>query len=226
MDILTLDQLPQGGFAGLKEKRVVTDERLFGDRKHPAASNGLGNFVYLADANFLPHGETGMHPHKEIDVISIMAKGRVTHGGSLEHGQGLDEGDAQVQRAGGEGFSHNEANPDNEPNQLIQIWVLPENEGEPAGYKVYQPESGERIRIYGGKKDQDATFDSHTVIEMLQAEKGQQTQHTGEVLAYLSKGSAIINGEEIKAGTLIRTHELNFSAQEESQLIMVFTEDF
>ena len=35
MEILTLDQLPQGGFAGLKEKQVVTDYRVFGARKRP-----------------------------------------------------------------------------------------------------------------------------------------------------------------------------------------------
>lgn len=226
MDILTLDQLPQGGFAGLKEKRVVTDQRLFGDRKQPETANGIGNFVYLADANFLPYGETGMHPHKEIDVISVMVKGRVSHAGSLEHGQGLEAGSAQVQRAGGEGFSHNEINPDSEPNQMIQLWVLPEKAGEPAGYKVYSSEQGKRTRIYGGNRSQTETFDSHTIIELFEATEGQKTQHTGEVLAYLSKGRATVNGTDIQAGTLVRTDELNFIASEESQLIMVFTEDF
>ena len=225
MDILTLDQLPQDGFAGLKEKRVVTDKRLFGDRKHPKAANGIGSFVYLADAQFLPYGETGMHPHKEVDVISVMAKGQVSHKGSLEHGQGLKAGDAQVQRAGGEGFTHNEVNPDAAPNQLIQLWVLPEQSGKPAGYKVYQPEEGQRTRIYGGPSSQNTTFDSHTLIEIFQASEGQQTRHQGEVLAYLSTGSATINGVKMDAGTLIRTNELDFTAHEKSQLILIFTED-
>lgn len=226
MEILTLDQLPQGGFAGLEEKQVVTDYRVFGARKRPETANGIGNFVYLADARFLPHGETGMHPHHEIDVISVMAKGRVSHGGSLEHGRGLIAGEAQAQRAGGEGFTHNEVNPDGTANQLIQLWVLPETEGEPAGYKAYTPKANVRTRIYGGSKKQTKTFDSHTVIEMVQATEGYQTQHSGEVMAYLSTGEASINGETIQAGTLVRTTELNFVAHQDSQLILIFTESF
>ena len=223
MDILTLDQLPQGGFAGLKEKRLVTDARVFGGRKSPETVNGIGNFVYLADAQFLPKGETGMHPHREIDVISVMVKGRVSHGGSLEHGQELVAGDVQVQRAGGEGFTHNEINPDDKPNQMIQLWVLPDEAGGPAGYKVYSPEAGKRTRIYGGSKSQDATFYSQTLIDVLQAEAGQTTDHNGEVMAYLSQGSGEVNGVTIQAGTLVRTEQLSFTASEPSQLILVFT---
>ena len=224
MDILTLEQLPQGGFAGLKERQVVTDSSVFGGRKHPNAANGIGNFVYLADANFLPNGETGMHPHREIDVISVMAKGRVSHEGSLEHGKSLTVGEAQVQRAGGEGFSHNEVNPDGVPNQLIQLWVLPEVAGQPAGYKSYTPEINVRTRIYGGNNKQTQTFDSHTIIELVQATEGFHTQHKGEVLAYLSVGRGEINGTEITAGTLVRTDDLHFTARDDSQLILIFEE--
>lgn len=224
MDILTLEQLPQGGFAGLKEKQVVTDSRVFGGRKNALTSDGIGNFVYLADANFLPYGETGMHPHREIDVISVMVKGRISHAGSLEHGQSLEAGSVQVQRAGGEGFAHNEINPDETPNQMIQLWVLPEVAGQVAGYQVYEPVEGERTRIYGGAASESGPFSSRTMIDVLSATKGQQTQHEGEVLAYLSSGSATINGHELSAGTLIRTNKLEFIANEQSQLILVFTD--
>ena len=124
MQVLTRESLPLGGFAGLTEHRLVTDSRIFGARKSPGTSEGLGNFVYLADARFNPLGETGMHPHKEIDVISVMIEGRVSHEGSLEHGNSLETGDVQVQRAGGEGFSHNEINPDTQKNRMIQLWLF------------------------------------------------------------------------------------------------------
>jgi redox-sensitive bicupin YhaK (pirin superfamily) len=107
-------------------------------------------FVYLADARFMPHGETHMHNHHEIDVISVLVDGRLSHEGSLQHGKNLYSNDVQVQRAGGEGFSHNEINPDENWNRMIQLWVLPEQAGQPADYKVYQPVTGELTRIYGG----------------------------------------------------------------------------
>ena len=72
MQVLTYNDLPQGGFAGLLERQFVTDKRVFGTRKHPVTQDGIGNFVYLADANFIGNGSTGMHGHKEIDVISVM----------------------------------------------------------------------------------------------------------------------------------------------------------
>jgi len=130
MKILSRDSLALGGFAGIREHRLVTDSRIFGDRKTPETSEGLGNMVYLADARYNPRGESGMHPHSEIDVISVIIEGRVSHEGSMEHGKDLDAGDVQVQRAGGEGFEHNEINPDNRKNRMLQVWALPESKGQ------------------------------------------------------------------------------------------------
>ena len=155
MEVLKYQDLPPGGFAGLRERQFVADVRVFGDHKNPVTADGIGNIVYLADANFLPNGATGMHPHREIDVISVMVDGRIEHAGSLEHGMGLDAGMVQVQRAGAEGFTHNEINPDASPNHMIQLWVLPDEVGEPAGYRVYSPGDSDRIQVYGGSKDQD-----------------------------------------------------------------------
>lgn len=207
MQVLNYNELQHGGFAGLEERRFVMDNRVFSGRKQPKTFEGLENFVYLADANFLPHGETHMHPHKEIDVISVMADGNITHQGSLEHGENLSIGQAQVQRAGAEGFTHNEINPDSKPNQLIQIWVLPDEAGEPAGYKAYSPKRGELVHIYGGAKNQTKTMYSQTSISIVNAIKNQQFSHQGEVMAYISKGSIIANGQGISPRTLLRDNK-------------------
>ena len=170
IEILHRDSLPLGGFAGLKEHRLVVDKRINGDG---SAWDGLGSFVYLADASFLPKGETRLHSHKEIDVISVMVEGRIAHKGSLEHGKGMEANKVQVQRAGGEGFSHNEVNPDPESNRMIQLWVLPETPGERAGYKSYSLKQGTVTQIYGGNKEQDETFDSRTILKVGMLNKDQ-----------------------------------------------------
>ena len=121
MKILSRDALKLVGFAGIVEHRLVTDSRIFGKHKEPETFEGLGNMVYLADAQYKPFGSSGMHPHSEIDVISIIIDGRVSHEGSMEHGKNLVAGDVQVQRAGGNGLSHNEINPDNGNNRLLQV---------------------------------------------------------------------------------------------------------
>ena len=219
--ILRRDDLPLGGFAGLREHQLVMDSKAYGPNKKPNTWDGVGGFIYLADARFIPQGETGLHPHHEVDVISVMVEGRIAHGGSLSEGRELVAPDVQVQRAGGEGFNHNEVNPDNTPNRLIQLWVLPERSGEPAGYKVYKPKQGAVTRIYGGESDQDETFASNTVIDVALLNDGQSIEFNGSLLAYVTKGRGLANGQEVADGDLIRTDELNFSASEEVQLTVV-----
>ena len=133
MEILNRDSLKLTGFEGVREYRLVFDKRVRGEGTGGDAWDGIGQFVYLADARFVPGGETRMHDHKELDVISVMLEGRLQHEGSLEHGKPLEAFDVQVQRAGGEGFSHNEVNPDDTENRMIQLWVLPEDKGRPCG---------------------------------------------------------------------------------------------
>lgn len=99
MKIVSRDSLKLGGFAGIQEHRIVTDSRLFGTRRNPQASEGFGSLVYLADAQYNPRGESGVHPHSEIDVISVIIEGRVSHEGSMEHGKNLIAGKAEFSEA-------------------------------------------------------------------------------------------------------------------------------
>jgi redox-sensitive bicupin YhaK (pirin superfamily) len=221
MEILHRDDLTLGGFAGLREHRLVMGSKAWGDRREPGTWEGIGNFVYLADARFLPGGETRMHSHREVDVISVMVDGRITHEGSLEHGQEMGSADVQVQRAGGEGFSHNEINPDDTENRMIQLWVLPERPGEPAAYKLYRPKRGGMTPVYGGSTDQDGTFDSNTKIDVGLLEAGQTMSASGPFLAYLTRGSGIIAGVAVTDGDLIRGEDLTFQATGGVQLIVV-----
>ena len=227
MKILTKKSLPLGGFAGLTEHRLVTDKRVFGGHKSPETFDGIGNFVYLADAQFNPHGETHLHPHKEIDVISIMVAGRVSHEGSLEHGQSLNAGEAQVQRAGGEGFTHNEVNPDGSKNRMLQLWVLPDESGQRAGYKHYQLKQNGVTRIYGGNKDQSEVFDSKTTIDIVRLAAGESVQFSDEILAYVSQGSAKFSDEnstfDAEDGDLIRSYKTDITTTSSAEIIVVST---
>ncbi len=225
MQRLSRDSLPLGGFAGLREHRLVTDRRIFSRQESSATADGLGNFVYLADAQFNPLGETGMHPHKEIDVISVMIDGRVNHAGSLEHGKRLEAGDVQVQRAGGEGFSHNEINPDETKNRMIQLWVLPEEKSQAAGYKYYTPKPVGLTRIYGGDRTQSETFDSSTKIDILRLEANTSIKPPSESLSYVTSGQAhFIEGNEslsVKDGDLVRGNDIEVKAKTNTQIIVV-----
>lgn len=222
LDILKRDSLTEGGFAGLKEHRLVKDPSVFGPHENKDGSwPGLGNFVYLADARFMPHGETRMHSHHEIDVISVLVDGRIVHEGSLEHGKDLSSNETQVQRAGGEGFSHNEINPDENWNRMIQLWVLPEVPGLAADYKVYQPVMGQLTRIYGGNENNDVDFPAKTKIDVALLNNGNQIEVHEPFLAYITRGKGLANGELVEDGHLIRGDSIKFEATENVQLIII-----
>ena len=224
MEILKRDSLNEGGFAGLKEHRLIKDPEIFGPHGNDDGSwPGLENFVYLADARFMPHGETHMHSHHEIDVISLMVDGNIKHEGSLEHGKDLSRNDVQVQRAGGEGFSHNEINPDNNWNRLIQLWALPEVAGQPAGYKVYKPAAGGLTRIYGGEKNGGSDFTSKTKIDVGLLSSGQQIKVDDAFVLYITRGKGTANNEQVQNGDLIRGNSLTFQASEDVQFIVIHT---
>jgi len=224
IEILKRDSLNEGGFAGLKEHRLVKAPELFGPHENDDGSwPGLGNFVYLADARFMPHGETRMHSHHEIDVISIMVDGNIAHHGSLQHGKNLSRNDVQVQRAGGEGFSHNEINPDDNWNRMLQLWVLPETPGQAADYKVYKPATGELTRIYGGENRDETDFPAKTKIDVAMLNDSQQIEVDEPSLAYIARGKGTANNEPVEEGDLIRGETVKFEALDDVQIVIIHT---
>ena len=222
MKIIKRNNLRRGGFAGLRETRLVMSPNLFRGHREAGTSTGIGKFCYLADASFLPHGETRMHTHKEIDVISIMVDGRIRHEGSMGDGQELLVDDIQVQRAGSEGFSHNEVNPDNAKNRMIQLWMIPEDQEEPAAYQKFRAEAGERTRVYGGPTDQEKTFTARTVIDVAHVDAGDSIRQPGRCLVYVISGVGVNDGETLREGDLIDTRDINFKAETDSKLILAY----
>ena len=222
MKILHRDDMISGGFAGLREYRLVTDSRFFGGHhQYSEAWDGIGNFVYLTDERFEPKGETQRHQHKKIDVISVMVEGRIMYEGSLQNRQQLESYHVQAQRAGEYGFSHNEVNPDRIENRMVQLWVLPERPKQQTGYKLYAPKEGELTRVYGGDTHQEETFDSHTLVDIGIMPKGKNISLKGDFIAYITRGSGRLNGQLVKDGDLIRDEGLEFIAEETAQLIVI-----
>ena len=222
MKIIRRNNLRRSGFAGLRETRLVMSPKLFRGHQESGTSAGIGKLAYLADAHFLPHGDTRMHTHREIDVISLMVEGRIHHEGSLQDGQELEVDSVQVQRAGGEGFSHNEINPDDFKNRMIQLWVIPETYGEPADYKMYQAIPHGRTRVYGGAAEQDETFAARTIVELVHLEEGETLEQPGASLAYVTTGAGNCEDEIIREGDLVDTRNFNFKALAKSKLILIF----
>jgi redox-sensitive bicupin YhaK (pirin superfamily) len=74
--------------------------------------------------------ETGFppHPHKNMEIITYVRKGAITHEDSLGNRGRTEAGDVQVMSAG-TGIRHAEYNLEKETTTLFQIWILPTKDG-------------------------------------------------------------------------------------------------
>ena len=66
----------------------------------------------------------GMHPHDNMEIITIPTKGGLKHQDSMGNSATVHSGEVQVMSAG-KGIYHSEINPYNEPVELFQIWIFP-----------------------------------------------------------------------------------------------------
>ncbi|NNM62546.1 MAG: pirin family protein [Steroidobacteraceae bacterium] len=70
------------------------------------------------------------HPHANMEIITFVREGAITHRDSLGNQGRTAAGDVQVMSAGA-GIRHSEYNLDPGITRIFQIWILPDREGEP-----------------------------------------------------------------------------------------------
>lgn len=74
-------------------------------------------------------GGFGMHPHRDMEIISYISRGALQHRDSMGNGSVVTAGEAQFMGAG-TGVMHSEFNPsETEEMRLLQIWIVPERRG-------------------------------------------------------------------------------------------------
>lgn len=66
----------------------------------------------------------GVHPHNDMEIITYVRAGAITHKDSIGNSGRTAAGDVQVMSAG-TGVRHSEINNENEDTRLYQIWILP-----------------------------------------------------------------------------------------------------
>jgi redox-sensitive bicupin YhaK (pirin superfamily) len=70
----------------------------------------------------------GMHPHADMEIITVMLEGELHHQDSMGHSEALRCGEVQRMSAG-RGIVHSETNPSAAPCHLLQIWIEPSAAG-------------------------------------------------------------------------------------------------
>lgn len=90
---------------------------------------GFGALRVLNDDSIAPSSGFGMHPHANMEIITIVTKGAVVHEDSMGNKGEVRAGEVQVMTAG-TGVVHAERNESTiEPLELFQIWITPRAAG-------------------------------------------------------------------------------------------------
>ncbi len=180
-----------------------------------------------ADSGFPPH------PHRDMEIITYVREGAITHQDSLGNHGRTEAGDVQVMSAG-TGVRHSEWNAESETTRLFQIWIEPSARGDAPSWGAKPFPRGERSGRFvtlasGIPGDEDALpirTDARIVGATLAAGATVDYPITADRHAYLvpAVGSIEVNGVrlETRDGAAITGETaLRITALEDAELVMV-----
>lgn len=105
----------------------------FGSHFDPAWM-GFGPLRVINDDTIAAGQGFGMHPHRDMEIITVMVEGQLNHRDSMGHSAVLRAGEVQRMSAG-TGIVHSETNEGDQPCRLLQIWIEPDANGLPPAYE-------------------------------------------------------------------------------------------
>ncbi len=151
----------------------------------------------------------GMHPHRDMEIVTYVISGALEHRDSMGNGEVLRPGELQRMTAG-TGILHSEFNPsESEPVHLYQIWLLPERKGLSPSYEQRGFDAQERHnqwRIVASREGRDGSLTIHQDADLylatLDAGQGLEFALRLSRHAWLQvlRGAARLNGQELTAG--------------------------
>jgi redox-sensitive bicupin YhaK (pirin superfamily) len=101
---------------------------------HDPAWMGFGPLRVINDDRIAAGRGFGMHPHRDMEIITVMVEGQLDHQDSIGHRSSLHAGEVQRMSAG-TGILHSEINGTDQSCRLLQIWIEPSSRGIPPSYE-------------------------------------------------------------------------------------------
>ena len=99
----------------------------FADYRDPARTN-WGQLRVWNDDEIAPKTGFPPHPHSDMEIITYVRSGAISHKDSLGNAGRTEAGDVQVMSAG-TGIEHAEYNLEDETTRIFQIWIIPDRRG-------------------------------------------------------------------------------------------------
>jgi len=105
----------------------------FAEHSDPKWDN-FGKIRVINEDIISPNSGFDMHSHSDMEIITVVTKGAITHRDSLNNSGKIHENEVQVMSAG-YGITHSEKNEEDKPCKLFQIWIYPKKSNLKPDYK-------------------------------------------------------------------------------------------
>ncbi|MGM5002034.1 pirin family protein [Tardiphaga sp. 538_B7_N1_4] len=228
IDLRPFDKLGGADHGWLKAKHHFS----FGSHYDPE-NMGHGSLRVWNDDEIAPNTGFPAHPHSNMEIITYVREGAITHQDSLGNTGRTEAGDVQVMSAGS-GIRHSEYNLEASTTRIFQIWIEPtQTGGQPCwGAKPFPKadRSGQFVTIASGFKDDAGALpiraDARVLATTLKAGETAQYLLGSSRNGYLvpAAGAIEINGIRVNArdGVAIRDEaNVTIKALEDSELVLV-----
>jgi len=197
------------------------------------ANSALGALVVWNDDEIAPGTGFGRHSHADMEIVTYVRQGAVTHEDSAGNVGRTVAGDVQVMSAG-TGISHSEHNRDEEALKLFQIWLLPRKRGGAPRWSSRKfpkvDRAGHLVELASGNPK-----DAETLLIRADARVMGATLLAGATLTHMlvryrhsylapARGAIIVNGQRVAVGdgiAAIDEPELTIAAEEDAEFILV-----
>lgn len=170
-----------------------------------------------------PNTGFGMHPHRDMEIITYVLDGALEHQDSLGNHFIIRPGEIQRMTAGS-GIRHSEVNPSNDrPVHLLQIWILPSEQGLTPGYEQKTLVDKSRRDVWQLVASPDAEGDSmliHQDVRLYAAVLSQNGRleynltPNRAVWFQVARGEIRLNGQILEAGDGAAVEQADFLSLE------------
>ena len=194
---------------------------------------GFGKLLVINDDIVAAGKGFAPHPHDNMEIITYVRAGAITHKDSIGHSGRTGAGDVQVMSAG-TGVTHSEFNMENEDTRLYQIWIEPREKNVVPRWEARafpkEPTTEALTLLVSGQKEHelrgalmihaDAAIYGGTLAAGTRIT--QPIKHQAYILA--SEGSFSVNGTVMNKGDgaeVINTKTLDISAMSDCEILVI-----
>ena len=169
---------------------------------------GFGPLRVINEDRVAPGRGFGTHGHRDMEIISYVLDGALSHRDSMGNGSTIRPGDVQRMSAG-TGVMHSEFNHADQTTHFLQIWIEPDQRGVPPSYEeIHVPEADKRgrLRLIASPDGAQGSVRIHQQARLWAglfdgAESAELALAPGRrAWVHVARGELHVNGQALKAG--------------------------